>query len=487
VPIKGTRGGKAADGQPSLFGAIVTDDDSDGTWVELGAETEAPKAPVRAGPRMYAVSELTGRLRLVLGEDPVLSDVWVTGEVTNLSLAASGHLYFSLKDERASMAMAIWAGVRKRINVPIANGDKIEAHGALSVYEPRGSISLVVDAVRKAGQGDLFAAFNRLKEKLAAEGLFDPERKRELPFLPRGVGVVTSSKGAVIQDIYRVIRRRFPNMPIHLAPVKVQGEGAAAEIVAGIDLLARDPDIDLIIVARGGGSLEDLWAFNEEPVARAIAACSKPVISGVGHETDTTIADFVADRRAATPSVAAELAVPVKDDLVADIEQTVRGLAMKMRQLIQSGRQQLAALQACRFLARPQLLVSERKLTLANRERELETLLQRRLETATRKHSVLAARLLNLDPRRLLARGYLMAVGPDDKVITSVRQLRVGADVRLHLGDGRAVATVTSAEPLAAVGAHVGPYDDHDVQGVEVGAKPAKKPVRPRTRKKSEP
>ena len=268
--------------------------------------------PVR---RIYSVAELSLEIRNLLERQ--FPDVWVTGEVSNLRAAGSGHLYFTLKDETAQLRAVCFRNQARYLKFKPQDGLAVIARGRLSVYEARGEYQLYVEFLEPAGLGALQLAFEQLKQKLAAEGLFDPARKKPLPMLPRVIGVVTSPTGAVIRDILRILHRRFRNINVLIYPVKVQGEGAAQEIAQGIEYFNRQAPVDVMIVARGGGSLEDLWAFNEEVVARAIAASKIPVISAVGHETDFTIADFVADLRAPTPSAAAELVVRRKQDLAA--------------------------------------------------------------------------------------------------------------------------------------------------------------------------
>ena len=262
-----------------------------------------------------SVSQLNDYVRRSLASDPLLRGLCVTGEISNLKRHVSGHWYFTLKDEEAAINCAMFRQSAMSLRFRPENGQRVRAFGSVSLYVKTGSYQLYVDAMEPDGVGDLYMRFEALKRKLSEEGLFDAQLKKQLPFLPKGVGIVTSKTGAVVHDIAQVTWRRFPGMPLVLCPVKVQGEGAAAEIAEGLRTLDKRTDIDVIIVGRGGGSMEDLWAFNEEKVARAIAACKKPVISAVGHETDVTIADFTADVRAATPSVAAELADPVKDAL----------------------------------------------------------------------------------------------------------------------------------------------------------------------------
>ncbi|NLI75339.1 MAG: exodeoxyribonuclease VII large subunit [Candidatus Riflebacteria bacterium] len=405
-----------------------------------------PFAAAEAAGKILSVGELTSHIKTLLEDDEVLSGVWVQGEISNLVKAASGHAYFTLKDDKAVVKAALWAGVRRQVKTEFKNGDKVAVCGSVSVYEPRGEYQIIVSDLRPAGIGALYEAFEKLKQKLAAEGLFDPARKLPLPFLPRGVGIVTSPKGAVVQDIFRVVRRRFPNMPLYLVPAKVQGEGAVSEVVAGIRLLDADPRVDVIIVARGGGSLEDLWTFNEEAVCRAIAAAVKPVVSAVGHETDTTIADFVADRRAATPSVAGELVVPVKDDLVRRIQDRTGRLHRAVETALALARQRLRKAQACRFLQKPAQLIAERRLKVLNLARDVELLAARRFEARRHGFQVLAARLTALNPRSLLRRGFIMATDESGAVVSSVRGLRAGQPLHLAFADGRAGARVE--EPI---------------------------------------
>jgi exodeoxyribonuclease VII large subunit len=281
--------------------------------LDFGGSAETRPAHRRA----LTVSQLTERIQGVLETEFV--DVWVEGEVSNLKRAASGHLYFSLKDEGAQIRAVVWKTDARRLRFPPRDGMKVLARGSVRVYPPRGDYQLTAQVIEPLGKGSLAQAFEELKEKLEKEGHFDPGRKRPLPVLPRRIGVVTSPTGAVIRDILRVLRSRYANLEVLLYPARVQGEGAAAEIAQGIRVLNRLGGLDAIVLARGGGSLEDLWAFNEEAVARAIAASRVPTLSAIGHETDFTIADFVADLRAPTPSAAAERVVQAKEDLAARI------------------------------------------------------------------------------------------------------------------------------------------------------------------------
>jgi len=262
-----------------------------------------------------SVSELTRYLREWMESDELLRDVWVQGEITNLSRPASGHVYFTIKDEYSALKCVIWRTSAGRATSNLQSGLAVEVHGYVSVYERDGTYQLYVDAVRPAGEGTLFQEFLRLKARLEEEGLFDASRKKMIPQVPAKIGVVTSPSGAALQDILNTLQRRYPLVEVILAPAAVQGENAPGELAAAIGQLNREPGIDVIIVARGGGSLEDLWAFNDERVVRAVAASHVPIISGVGHETDFTLTDFAADLRAPTPTAAAEQAVPDQMDV----------------------------------------------------------------------------------------------------------------------------------------------------------------------------
>jgi exodeoxyribonuclease VII large subunit len=267
--------------------------------------------------KIFSVSELNARIRSLLDEE--FGDVWVAGEVSGVKAATSGHVYFTLKDREALLKCVVWRSTARYLKFKPQDGLAVLARGRIDVFEARGEYQLIVDVLQPQGHGALQLAFEQLKKKLAAEGLFDAERKRPIPKLPRRIGLVTSPTGAVIQDMLNVLTRRFPGLHIRLYPVQVQGEGSVESVWSGIDYFSHSGWAEVVIVARGGGSLEDLWTFNEEPVARAIAECSVPVISAVGHESDFTIADFVADLRAPTPSAAAELVICTREQILESI------------------------------------------------------------------------------------------------------------------------------------------------------------------------
>ncbi len=350
--------------------------------------------------KIYSVSELSQQIRNLLEKE--FPDVWVVGEVSNFRAASSGHLYFTLKDVSAQIRAVCFRNQARYLKFRPQDGISVIARGHLSVYETRGEYQLYIEYLEPAGLGALQLAFEQLKQKLAAEGLFDPGRKKPLPLLPRTVGVVTSPTGAVIRDILRVLRRRFRNMNVMLCPVKVQGEGAAEEIVEGIKTLNRQTGVDVIIVARGGGSLEDLWAFNEEIVARAVAASKIPIISAVGHETDFTIADFVADLRAPTPSAAAELVVRGKQEFVNDLRTRAQRMSHIIRLSLSEARRRFTELRMHRVFQTLQTRLGERAQRLDELIAALERLVRENLNKAREAWLHASAGVVRYDFRRIV-------------------------------------------------------------------------------------
>lgn len=316
---------------------------------------------------VYTVSQVSELVKTAL--EVAFPQVWVEGEVSGYKKAASGHVFFNLKDDKSVIKSVMWQSVARKVAFDMKDGLKVICRGKVSVYEPRGDYQLYVDLVEPKGKGALQLAFEQLKEKLKAEGLFDDKRKRKLPLRPRMIGVVTSPTGAAIRDILRVLERRYAKLHILIYPARVQGEGAAGEIVEGIDALGSWPGIDVLIVGRGGGSIEDLWAFNEEPVARAIARSPVPVISAVGHEVDVTIADFVADVRASTPSSAAEMVIEKEEAFAERISSETRRLGELLRYSLQDRRADVADLAQNRIFQNFQVKLAN----LGRRVDELET------------------------------------------------------------------------------------------------------------------
>jgi exodeoxyribonuclease VII large subunit len=404
---------------------------------------DEPLIPER---QVWTVSRLNREVRRVL--EDALPSLWVEGEVSNLARPASGHLYFSLKDEAAQVRCVMWRSSVARLGFVPANGMHLMVRARVGVYEPRGEYQLVVDFAEEAGEGALRRRFEALKAALKAEGLFDEAAKRPLPGLPKRIGIVTSPTGAAVRDIIHVLGRRFPAVPVLIYPVPVQGEGAAEKIAAALETASRRAECDVVILARGGGSLEDLWAFNEETVARAIRACTIPVVSGVGHETDVTIADFAADRRAPTPSGAAELVVPDVAQWLGRLERDARRLGSAFsRDLAEKGRR-LAYLTSRLGRAHPGVRLKQH----AQRLDELDARMRRALS------GLLAARRDRLG--RVSAEIAAHAPGPRiraarDRVAGLERRIAASARHALELARGRcdsAVRALHTVSPLATLG-----------------------------------
>jgi exodeoxyribonuclease VII large subunit len=380
--------------------------------------------------KLYTVAELSLAVKGLL--ESSFPDVWVTGEVSNFRAAASGHYYFTLKDASAQLRAVCFRNQARYLKFKPQDGLSVIARGRLSVYEVRGEYQLNVEYLEPAGVGALQFAFDQLKRKLAAEGLFDDTRKRPLPVLPRAVGIVTSPSGAAVRDILRVIKRRFPNMNVFLYPATVQGGSAAAEIVEGIEYFNQHPIVDVMIVGRGGGSLEDLWPFNEEIVARAIAASKIPIISAVGHETDFTIADFVADLRAPTPSAAAELVVHRKEDFLAEVQNRVRHMSQNIRLRISEARAGLTELRMHRAFQHLPARVQERSQRIDEALAEMERSLRARLDTVGRRLLELTGQLLRFEPSRLLEIRWVQIQQRESQVGRIESEMNMLIGERLH-------------------------------------------------------
>ncbi|MDR0928835.1 MAG: exodeoxyribonuclease VII large subunit [Oscillospiraceae bacterium] len=386
--------------------------------------------------RAWTVSQLNEYVRRTLASDPMLRGVRLTGEISNFKRHSAGHLYFSLKDDAARVACVMFRSAAAGLSVVPRDGLRVVATGSAALYPAAGQYQFYVDSLRENGVGDLYAAFERLKARLAAEGLFDAGLKKPLPLLPRAVGIVTSATGAVLHDIQQVAARRHPGIPLVLMPAAVQGEGAAAQIVAALQALDKRPEIEVIIVGRGGGSLEELWPFNEEIVARAIFACKTPVVSAVGHETDFTIADFVADLRAATPSQAAELVVPRLSELREALDAYAHRLRRAQGQRLKLLRHRLNTLAARLGAQQPVRRLSQQR---AKADALLGLL-------AARVEGVLAAKRLRLAgargrmealaPQRVLERGYAVVTDDVGRVLTDAAAARAGQKIGVQLLKG---------------------------------------------------
>jgi len=448
-----------------------------------GAEKPGPRR------RTWTVSQLTDRLQGVLETE--FFDVWVEGEVSNLTTPASGHWYFSLKDANAQVRAVVWKTAARLIKFRPKDGMKVLVRGAVRVYPPKGEYQIAVEVVEPLGKGSLQQAFEELKAKLEAEGLFARERKRPLPMLPRRIAVLTSPTGAVIQDILRVVQRRYSNLEIAIYPARVQGPEATPEIVRGIRAVNRVGGFDVLIVARGGGSLEDLWPFNEELVARALADSKIPTISAVGHETDFTIADFVADVRAPTPSAAAELVVGAKDELCARVDALQRRAEAALRLRLARVRARVSALtqhrvfEAERGRLRNQAQrvddlgrrsqaglrrrlerarererragerleafrwdrqIAERRARVQARTDRLSTLVRQRTTARASRLAALAGKLDSLSPLAVLSRGYALVWDGSGRLLRDAAAAQTGDVLRIRLESGALAARVTGKE-----------------------------------------
>lgn len=391
----------------------------------------------------YTVSELTQYIKRRLDQDVALQDVWLEGEVSNLTQSSAGHLYFTLKDPRASISCVMWRFDVQRGGYVPQHGDAVLVHGRISVYEARGQYQFYTDSLQPAGAGDLHRRFEQLKAALQAEGLFDAARKRPLPQFPRRVGVVTSAQAAAWHDVLHVLRRRYPLVEVILAPTLVQGDLAPPQIVAALTALSQRDDLDLVLLVRGGGSLEELWAFNDERVVRAIAACQHPVVCGVGHEVDITLADLAADQRAPTPSAAAELAVPNRKDLGQQVHVWARRLVRLIGQRLEQEQQQ--AHQQARLLEQlsPQARIASYRQQVDDLLRRGGQSLAHGLALRGSRLEGLTARLEALSPHSTLGRGYAIVRQSDSgSVVRSVDQVRVGDPLRVQVRDGEFGAEV---------------------------------------------
>lgn len=440
----------------------------------------------RDEPPVLTVSELNRMARRAL--ESALPLLWVEGEVSNFTAAASGHWYFSLKDASAQVRCVMFRGRNQYADFVPANGDHVEIRALPSLYEARGEFQLGAEAIRRAGAGRLYEAFLKLKAKLEAEGLFDPDKKRALPGFPRCLGIVTSPRAAALQDVLTSLERRMPGLPVIIYPTPVQGQGAGAQIAAAIRQAGRRRECDVLLVCRGGGSLEDLWAFNEEAVARAIAACPIPVVSGVGHETDFTLADFAADLRAPTPTAAAELASPEQGALSLQLDRLASQMRQHSSRLLHNQMQQLDYLarrllhpseqirrQQARLDLLAQQLLSRQQTRLAReasrlhqfsarlispaariagehqRIRSIQGRMQSRVKDSLARHELTLSRLqsslAHLNPEGVLARGYSIVQDDQGKIVRDALTLRPADRLHVRFHRGRADAEVRLVRP----------------------------------------
>ena len=402
-------------------------------------------------PDAFSVGQLNEYIKMLLEGNPNLKDVWVQGEISGAKLYSSGHLYFSLKDSDSVISAVMFKNSMMRMEFDPENGMKVVAHGRVSAYPPRGQYQFIVDRMIPDGAGALAVAFEQLKARLGAEGLFDPARKRPLPAHPKRIGVVTSPSGAAVHDIIRVAKKRCPSTEILIFPSLVQGAEAPAYLRGGIqyfNAVKDDPEqgVDLIIIGRGGGSAEDLWGFNDERLARTVAASEIPVVSAVGHEVDFTICDFVADLRAATPSAAAELSLPDKGDLTRQVQSLTTRLNAAQTTRLKRYRTQLDRLSASRVLTSPEGVYRLRRETVTALEKRLNLSVSRHLGRKRQSMERVTASLGALNPLAVLSRGYALVQTEAGKVIPAAAELTVGDRVNLRFADGTAKVAVEEVE-----------------------------------------
>lgn len=389
-------------------------------------------------PKILTVSELNRLANQVLTQSFPL--FWVSGEVSNLTRAASGHWYFSLKDIGAQVRCVMFKGRNSYLDWTPKEGDKVEARCTVTLYEARGDFQLTIEFLQRAGLGALFEAFEKLKTKLQLEGLFDAAAKKRLPAHPKKIGIVTSPDAAALRDVLTTLKRRMPSIPIVIYPTPVQGKGAAVMIADAIQLANERAECDVLIICRGGGSIEDLWQFNEEVVARAIAECSIPTISGVGHETDFTICDFVADMRAATPTAAAELVTPSRENILGALNQLKQQLTRNTQYLLNQRAQALDYL--ARRLISPLQQIEQQKSQLAQIAYRLNASLNLQLQTKQHNLVRLSQNLQHLNPQAVLTRGYAFVQNKMGSIVSTSEQLQSGDEVILTFGIGSAEAKI---------------------------------------------
>jgi exodeoxyribonuclease VII large subunit len=390
---------------------------------------------------VWTVSRLNREVRLLL--ESGLPALWLEGEVSNLARPASGHVYFSLKDESAQVRCALWRATALKLAVSPRNGMQLRVRARLTVYEPRGEYQLTIEYAEEAGEGALRQRFEALKARLRAEGLFDEAAKRPLPRLPRRIGVITSATGAAVRDILHVLRRRCPSVPVVIYPVPVQGEGAAAKIAGALALAGARAECDVLILARGGGSLEDLWSFNEEVVARAIRASAIPVISGIGHEVDFTIADFAADRRAPTPSGAAEIAVPDAAEWLTRLNKDTGRLHNAISRRLQLKRERLAWQSRRLAVAHPGQRLRQHAQRLDELEQRQRRAMRHYLAALLARSDAAARSLHAVSPLATLERGYAIVKGPGAAIIRDAASVETGTELRIRVARGELEARVT--------------------------------------------
>lgn len=396
--------------------------------------------------RILTVNGLNEYVKMLIDGNPVLSNIYVRGEISNLNYHSSGHYYFSLKDENARVSAVMFKSAVIKLKFRPENGMKVVLHGRVSVYPRDGAYQLYATSLEPDGVGALTLAYEQLKRKLEAEGLFRTDLKKQLPKIPSAVGIITSPTGAAVRDIINVCGRRFPFAKLVLFPSLVQGEGAEADLIRGIKYFNDCRSVDVIIIGRGGGSIEDLWAFNSEALAREIFKCDIPVISAVGHETDFTICDFVSDKRAPTPSAAAELAVPESEELKRKFGNVVSRMQTLTEAKLKSHRQMLKMLSERRALTQPSAYIDDKRMMLISLTKELESSVNYKLTAEKQKFARLSSVLEAVSPLKVISKGYSAVFKDGGKLVKSVDDLNEGDDVSFKLTDGSINAKVVSKQ-----------------------------------------
>ena len=391
---------------------------------------------------VLSITQLNDYIRGKMDADPLLNQVAVRGEISNYKLYPSGHHYFTMKDESSALRCVMFKGNAMRLRFRPENGMKIIAMGKVSVFPRDGAYQLYCTAMAMDGVGDLYAAFEHLKKKLAAQGLFDPAHKKPIPKYPETIGIITSSAGAAVHDMLRILNKRYPLSKVRLLPVRVQGTEAPGEIAAAIGYANYHNLADLLIVGRGGGSIEDLWAFNDERVAHAIYESRIPVISAVGHEPDVTISDYVADLRAATPSNAAELAVPDQDTLRMNLDAAASAMATALQQQIRVGKRHLDMLASSPALCSPTGYIEQRQKSLELLKNRMASAQNQNITRKNQRYIAAVSKLDAMSPLKVLTRGYSMAQTEKGEVLRSVAQVELGERIQISLNDGKLSATV---------------------------------------------
>ena len=397
---------------------------------------------------ILSVTQINEYIRALIAQDEVLSMIMVRGEISNLTLHRSGHIYFTLKDETSVLKAVMFRSSAQRVKFALKEGMNVIVYGRISLYTPSGQYQLYAEDIQPDGIGALYVAYEQIKEKLAKEGLFDASRKKPIPKIPTTVGIVTSPTGAAIHDMINVMGRRFPLAKLLLYPALVQGENAYKTLIGGIEYFNQTKSVDVIIIGRGGGSMEDLWAFNNVELAYAIAKSSIPVISAVGHESDFTICDFVADLRAPTPSAAAELAVPDALTVRNEINQTITDVEKKLIMQIYQCRKQIELLSSSRVLSSKESLLDEYKMKINLLSDKLDSNISNIMKDKGYSFSVLCAKLQAISPLNTLARGYSMVQDSQGKVVSSVDNIKKDDIINISLADGNAQAIVQETNKL---------------------------------------